>query len=142
VQDGPAIAAHWQRTIEGVLAKHRSKQPVKLIVGIMLTESMGKPRARNQSGAVGLLGVKPVVCRELKKAQCNLFNPEKNIALGIQYLGRLQAKYGFEGERLILAYGVGPERAREILKTREPLAHEYVRRVLYARSLGKTDSDI
>lgn len=137
VQDGPAVAARWQKAIERALAQHRSSVPADLIVGIMLTESMGKPRARNQSGAVGLLGVKPIVCKELREKKCELLNPHTNITLGVQYLKLLQ-KYGFKDEKLILAYGVGPRRAREILKTREPLAHRYVRRVLYARSLGKT----
>lgn len=138
MKDGPAITARWQKAIERALAQHHSSVPADLIVGIMLTESMGKPRARHQSGAVGLLGVKPIVCKELKSAGCNLFNPEKNVALGIRYLGHLQAKYGFEGERLILAYGVGPERAREILRTKKPRKHRYVRKVLYARKMGKT----
>jgi soluble lytic murein transglycosylase-like protein len=134
VQDGPAVAARWQRAIERALVANRSRLPSDLVVGIMLTESMGKPGARNQSGAVGLLGVKPIVCRELKTVRCDLFNPERNVALGIRYLGHLQARYGFEGERLILAYGVGPVRAREILKTEHPMKHRYVRRVLYAKN--------
>lgn len=143
VQDGPAIAALWQKAIERALAQHRSSVPADLIVGIMLTESMGKPRARNQSGAVGLLGVRPIVCRELREKKCELLNPHTNITLGVRYLKLLQ-KYGFEDEKLILAYGVGPTRAREILKTRKLSARHsrYVRKVLYARSLGnRTYSD-
>jgi len=141
VQDGPAVAARWQKTIERALATHHSRLPPNLIVGFVLTESMGKSHARNQSGAAGLMGVKPVVCKALRVKRCNLLNPHENIALGVRYLQLLQ-KYGFEDEKLILAYGVGPGRAREILKKNRFRAHRstYVRRVLYARSLGKTDS--
>jgi soluble lytic murein transglycosylase-like protein len=143
VQDGPVIAARWQKVIERSLARHRADFPADLIVGIMLTESMGKSRAVHpKTGAAGLLGVKPVVCRALGVKRCNLLNPHENVALGIQYLQLLQ-KYGFEDEKLILAYGVGPRRAREILKTRKLSAHHsrYVRKVLYARKMGKTYSD-
>lgn len=139
VQDGPAIAARWQEAIERALAQHRSNLPPDLIVGIMLTESMGKPSARNsETGATGLLQVRPIVCKELRVRRCDLFNPHKNITLGVQYLGLLQ-KYGFKDEKLILAYGVGPTRAREIFKKKKNLARHsrYVRKVLYARSLGK-----
>lgn len=139
VRDGPAVAARWQKIIERALVQHRSSVPADLVVGFMLTESMGRPRAIHpRTRAAGLLGVRPIVCKELKSVGCNLFNPEKNVALGIRYLGRLQAKYGFEGEQLILAYGAGPERAKEILRTKDPRGHRYVRKVLYARSLGKT----
>jgi len=135
VQDGPAAAARWQRAIERALAANRSRLPVDLVVGIMLAESMGKPGVKNPSGAAGLLEVKPIVCKELKTVRCDLFSPERNIELGVRYLGHLQARYGFEGERLILAYGVGPTRAREILKTGHPMKHWYVRRVSYARNI-------
>lgn len=140
VLDGPAVAARWQKDIERALVQHRSGLPNDLVVGIMLTESMGKPRAKNPSGAVGLLGVKPVVCRELRIKSCNLFDPHQNLSAGVRYLGLLKLKYGFTGEKLILAYGVGPERAKEILKTKGLSAHRsvYVRRVLYARNLSKT----
>jgi Transglycosylase SLT domain len=140
VQDGPAIAARWQKTIERSLKRNRADFPLDLIVGFMLTESMGKPSAVHpRTGAAGLLGIKPVVCKALKVRKCNLLNPHENVALGIQYL-QLLRKYGFEDEKLILAYGVGPARAREIFKTKRFRAQRsvYVRKVLYARSLGKT----
>lgn len=139
VQDGPVIAARWQEAIERALAQHRSNLPSDLIVGIMLTESMGDPRARNsETGATGLLQVKPVVCKELRVRRCDLFNPHRNISLGVQYL-RLLQKYGFKDERLILAYGVGPTRAREIFKKKKNLARHsrYVKKVLYAKNLGR-----
>lgn len=138
VLDGPAVAARWQKAVERALAQNRSSISADLVVGIMLTESMGKPNAKNLSGAVGLLGVKPIVCRELRMRKCELLNPHTNITLGVRYLKLLQ-KYGFKDEKLILAYGVGPRRAREILKTNTSVrAHRYVRRVLYARKMGKT----
>jgi hypothetical protein len=143
VQDGPAIAARWQKAIERSLKRNRADFPPDLIVGIMLTESMGKIHAVHpKTGAAGLMGVKPVVCKQLRVRKCNLFNPHENVVLGIRYLMLLK-KYGFEDEKLILAYGVGPTRAREIFKTKKFRAHRsvYVRKVLYARNLGKTYSD-
>lgn len=140
VKDGPVIAARWQKAIERALAQHRSSVPADLIIGIMLTESMGKPSARNsETGATGLLQIRPIVCKELRVKRCNLLNPHENVSLGIQYL-RLLQKYGFKDEKLILAYGVGPTRAREILKTKKLSARHsrYVRKVLYARKMGKT----
>lgn len=143
VKDGPAIAARWQKAIERALAQHRSPIPVKLVVGFMLTESMGKPRALYpETGAAGLLGVRPTVCAELRVRKCDLFNPHTNISLGVQYLHVLERKYGFQGEGLILAYGVGPGRARKILgkKTFRAGGSEYIQKVLYAQRLGKTGS--
>jgi soluble lytic murein transglycosylase-like protein len=143
VQDGPAISARWQKIIERSLKRNRADFPSDIIVGIMLTESMGKPRAIHpKTGAAGLLGIKPVVCKALKVRKCNLLNPHENVALGVQYLSLLK-KYGFKDEKLILAYGVGPARAREIFKTKRFRAHRsvYVRKVLYARGLGRIYSD-
>lgn len=139
VLDGPAITARWQKAIEHALAHSRSGLSRDLIVGIMLTESMGKPHVQNPSGATGLLGVKPIVCRELREKRCELFNSHNNLSVGIRYLRLLERKYGFTGEKLILAYGVGPERARVIgTERRKIVAHAYVRKVLYARRLSKT----
>lgn len=138
VLDGPDIATHWQKAIKHALAQNRSSIPGDLVIGIMMTESMGKPRARNKSGAVGLLGVKPVVCRELRMRSCNLIDPHQNLSAGVRYLRLLERKYGFTDEKLILAYGVGPERAKEIIRTKQRvIAHKYVRKVLYARRMSK-----
>lgn len=138
VLDGPTVTARWQKAVEHALAQNRSRLPRDLIISIMMTESMGKPGAINPSGAAGLLGVKPVVCRELRMRSCNLLDPHQNLSTGVRYLGLLKLKYGFTGEKLILAYGVGPRRAREILKTNTSVkTHQYVRRVLYARKIGK-----
>lgn len=141
VMDGPAIATRWQKAIEHALSRERDV-PRDLIVGIMLTESMGHPRAQNSSGAVGLLGVKPVVCKELRMRSCNLLNPHENLSAGVRYLNLLQRRYGFTGEKLILAYGVGPERARGIIGAdkRRAVTHAYVRKVLYARGVSKRTS--
>lgn len=138
VLDGPAVAARWQKAIERVLSQNRSGLSSDLVVGIMLTESMGKPSVRNPSGAAGLLGVTPVVCRELRMRSCNLFDPHQNLSAGVRYLRLLKLKYGFTGEKLILAYGVGPERAKKIIGTkRSVIAHTYVRKVMYARNVSK-----
>lgn len=138
VLDGPAITARWQKAIEHALAQNRSRLPRDLIAGIMLKESMGKPRAKHSSGATGLLMVKPIVCRELRMRSCNLLDPHQNLSTGVRYLGLLKLKYGFTGEKLILAYGVGPKRAKEIIRAGQRVAaHQYVRQVLYARRASK-----
>lgn len=138
VLDGPAVTARWKKSIEHALTQNRSRLPRDLIAGIMLKESMGKPRAKNPSGATGLLMVKPIVCRELRIRSCNLLDPHQNLSAGVRYLGLLKLKYGFTGEKLILAYGVGPERANEIIRTGQQVAtHKYVRQVLYARRMSK-----
>lgn len=139
VLDGRAITARWQKAIEHALAQNRSRLPRDLIAGIMLKESMGKPRAKHSSGATGLLMVKPIVCRELRMRSCNLLDPHQNLSAGVRYLGLLKLKYGFTGEKLILAYGVGPERAKKVIRTGQRIAaHKYVRQVMYARRASKT----
>ena len=135
VQDGPGILSRLWDMIEKTHMTGGSDVELNLVAAVVLVESMGNPRAQNTSGARGLMGIKPVVCKELQKKSCSplkLLNPTFNLSLGIDYLGYLEDIRGFEGDEVILAYCVGPHKARKLLKIREPQDNQCVRRVLFA----------
>lgn len=141
VEDGPRVVSDFKDRVEEVLSEHNSDIPPELVSALILTESMGDPKAKNRSsGARGLLGLKPAVCVQLKRPRCDLFHWRTNLALGIGYLEYLQ-KEGFEGDELILAYGAGPGKARKLLGRSMPDTFPYVRKIRFARIYAKSFID-
>ena len=140
-QDGPSVVSELKETVDAALFERGSAIPSDLLNALVLTESMGDPKAKNGSGARGLLGITPRVCKELKRKTCNLLDPTSKLSGGIGYLERLRNTYGFEGDEVILAFGVGPNKARHILKKSEPEEHPYVRKVNFAREYARSFID-
>jgi hypothetical protein len=131
VQDGPKVLSPLLSQIESVLTENRlHKKPE--VSAIILVESMGDPKADNPRGGRGLMGVTPVVCKQLKwRKKCNLFNPATNLSLGSGYLDYLEEQ-GFEGNEKFVAYKEGPTGARRFLRQNNPEDHPYVQRVNFA----------
>lgn len=143
-------------------AKKTSVNPL-FIFAITRQESAFMHDAKSSAGAMGLMQLLPSTAKETARKngvsfQINdLLTPEKNIALGSQYLNQMLGSFG--GNRILAAaaYNAGPGRVRQWLKgTNAQLPYDvwietipfketrgYVQNVLsfsviYAYRLGKT----
>lgn len=84
-----------------------------LVLSIIKVESGFKPDAKSFAGAIGLMQVMPIVIRavghEVSVAHRDeLYNPYKNVRLGIHYFTTLLEKYGNNIRNALMAYNVGP----------------------------------
>lgn len=85
-----------------------------LVRALIQVESNYKPRARSSRGAMGLMQIMPAVAREYNVR--NAYDPQANIAAGVQKLKALIDKWGTElglaaynaGEAAVLRYGGVP----------------------------------
>lgn len=143
-------------------AKNTSVNPL-FIFAITRQESAFMHDAKSSAGAMGLMQLLPSTAQETARRnglsfQVNdLLTPEKNIALGSQYLNQMLDSFG--GNRILAAaaYNAGPGRVRQWLKgTKSQLPYDvwietipfketrgYVQNVLsfsviYAYRLGET----
>ncbi len=120
--------------IEEIIAERSSRLTPETVRAMSLVESMGNPRAVNrESGAKGCLGIKPIVCKDLKIKCDGLLNPRTNIDIGVRYLQKLQTDYGFEDtQEMLLAFGTGPHKGRKILEKKPAAEHRYIQRIMFA----------
>lgn len=85
-----------------------------LVRALIQVESNFKPRARSARGAMGLMQIMPSVAREYNVR--NAYDPQANIAAGVQKLKTLIDKWGTElglaaynaGEGAVMRYGGVP----------------------------------
>ncbi len=113
-------------------------QDKNLIVAVIAVESSGKERARSNSGAFGLMQIKPstaITLKEFKKLKNrkeiikNLYHPYKNILGGTEYLSRLEKMFGSIDAALV-AYNIGPTKLNKRIKNGfNPSNHRYVKKV-------------
>ncbi|MBC7234289.1 MAG: lytic transglycosylase domain-containing protein [Chloroflexi bacterium] len=85
-----------------------------LVWAVMRQESAFAPNASSHAGARGLMQLMPATQRMLAQ-QLNLaydpadaFTPERNIQMGIYYLGQLLQEYSGDVELALMAYNAGP----------------------------------
>lgn len=90
--------------------------PNEWVWAIMRTESMYKTDVISPVGAKGLMQLMQYTARNLTKLRgevgdtIELLNPDVNIRLGAQYLGRLYAKFKGQLPLVAAAYNAGPHR--------------------------------
>ncbi|MDD5244833.1 MAG: lytic transglycosylase domain-containing protein, partial [Syntrophorhabdaceae bacterium] len=108
------------RTIAGSVYEESQRYDIdyRLILAVMKVESNFRHDAISRKGARGLLQVKPSLARYISKtsdipvknSKC-LYEPEKNIKIGVNYLSRLIER--FENIYTALhAYNAGPRRVK------------------------------
>lgn len=103
-----------------------------LVVGVIRVESRFNNFAVSNKNARGLMQIRPFVAEELAEdlgvtwsGADSLYNPVKNVKLGVFYLAVLQRRFGGNLERSLMAYNMGPNRVREWLKAGRELPTGY-----------------
>jgi len=116
-----------------------------LITSIIKTESNFDPKAVSDSYAYGLCQVRRFIAPELAEnigikwegAEKTLFDPIKNIKIGVYYLSMLNRNFN-DLKTAVIAYNQGPYAVQEQLTNNQELPDNYVNKVLdyYANLRG------
>jgi len=116
-----------------------------LITAIIKTESNYEPTAVSDSYAYGLCQVRRFIAPELAEnigikwdgAEKTLFNPIKNIKIGVYYLSILNRDFN-DLKTAVIAYNQGPHAVQERLTNNQELPDNYLNKVLdyYANLRG------
>ena len=116
-----------------------------LITAIIKTESNYDPKAISDSYAYGLCQVRRFIAPELAEnidikwdgAEKTLFDPIKNIKIGVYYLSMLNRDFN-DLKTAVIAYNQGPYAVQEQLTNNQELPDNYVNKVLnyYANLRG------
>jgi len=116
-----------------------------LITAIIKTESNYEPTAVSDSYAYGLFQVRRFIAPELAEnidikwdgAEKTLFDPIKNIQIGVYYLSMLNRDFN-DLRTAIIAYNQGPYAVQERLTNNQELPDNYVNKILdyYANLRG------
>ena len=116
-----------------------------LITAIIKTESNFDPQAVSDSYAYGLCQVRRFIAQELAEsidikwdgAEKTLFDPIKNIKIGVYYLSILNRNFN-DLKTAVIAYNQGPYAVQERLTNNQELSEKYVTKVLeyYANLRG------
>jgi len=102
-----------------------------LVAAMIHVESAFNPRAKSRKGAYGLMQLLPETARRfgLRKKK-DLFDPKKNLEVGVRYLKWLTERFGGNAEMILAAYNAGEgavERFGGIPPYRE--TQQYVERI-------------
>ncbi len=101
-----------------------------LIAAVIVVESEGKETAQSHRGAQGLMQLMPPTAKSMGVKDAN--DPFQNILAGTKYLKQLEGQYGFNSpEEALVAYNMGPSRARRWLSQYSPEDYGYVQKVMY-----------
>jgi len=108
-----------------------------LITAIIKTESNYDPKAVSDSYAYGLCQVRRFIAPELAEnigiewdgAEKTLFDPIKNIQIGVYYLSMLNRDFN-DLKTAVIAYNQGPYAVQERLTNNQELPDNYVNKVL------------
>jgi len=116
-----------------------------LITAIIKTESNFDPQAVSDSYAYGLCQVRRFIAPELASnigiewdgAEKTLFDPIKNIKIGVYYLSILNRDFN-DLKTAVIAYNQGPYAVQELLTNNQELPNNYLDKVLdyYANLRG------
>jgi len=115
----------YPQAFKAEVLKESSKQgiPKEWVWGIMRAESLFRPDVVSPVGAKGLMQIMPYTGANLAKLSGHdafdvkdLFIPEKNIALGSQYLARLSRIFAGSFPVVAASYNAGPHRVKAWLQ--------------------------
>ena len=102
----------------------------KLILSVIIIESEGNVQATSHRGAQGLMQLMPETAKGLGVKDSN--DPLQNILAGTKYLKQLQNSYGFDSpQEALVAYNMGPSRAKRWLSQYSAEDYGYVQKVMY-----------
>jgi soluble lytic murein transglycosylase-like protein len=111
---------YWQEVME---ATKSVRLDPWLVLGVIRQESAFNTRAVSSSDARGLMQLRPSTGREVYQRlgleafrDDLLFDPQLNIRLGTQYLGRLADTHHGNLIPMLAAYNAGPARVKQWLK--------------------------
>lgn len=112
------------------------------VAAVIYAESMFKHGAVSHKGAQGLMQIMPETGRYVSAMENiswggvrSLKDPKTNLRLGIAYLKYLEAKFGGNRERMLIAYNWGPANLDSALKRR---ARAPMESLAYARKIIST----
>lgn len=103
-------------------------EDVKLITSVIVVESEGNTGAVSHKGAQGLMQLMPATA--VAMGARNPRDPMDNILAGTKYIKHLKDDYGFTMEEALVAYNMGPTRAKRWLSEYEPRDFIYTRKVM------------
>jgi hypothetical protein len=91
-----------------------------LVVGVIRVESRFYNFSESNKGARGLMQVRPFVGEEIARdlgvhwtGAETLFNPIKNVKIGVAYLAILNQSFRGDKNKMLAAYNMGPARVRQ-----------------------------
>lgn len=87
-----------------------------LAVALVRQESGFNPNATSPVGALGLMQLMPETARDLvreinrraRPTRAQILDPQRNVRLGVRYLGRMLRGFGNRAELALAAYNAGP----------------------------------
>ncbi|MCC7440751.1 MAG: lytic transglycosylase domain-containing protein [Bdellovibrionales bacterium] len=104
-----------------VLCRKHSLEPA-LVLALIHAESSFRTDAVSYRGAVGLMQIMPATARYVSdrwgiplKGPEELFDPFKNLSLGVAYLAYLRDRYESNLVHMLAAYNLGPGRVDELM---------------------------
>lgn len=100
----------------------------KLILSVMVVESEGHKNAKSNRGAQGLMQLMPETAKAMGAKDPK--EPFQNILAGTRYLKELEESYGFNHKEALVAYNMGPSRAKRWLSQYSPDESMYVQKVM------------
>ena len=94
------------------------------VKGLIRQESLFNAQVQSRAGAIGLMQIMPATGRNLYANSKNkepftteiLFNPEKNIQLGVQYIHQLNKRFNKNKAHILISYNAGPHNLKKWLK--------------------------
>lgn len=112
-----------------------------MILAVIVVESEGNRSAVSHKGAQGLMQLMPGTARAMGAKDPH--DPFQNILAGTKYLKQLEGIYGFDSpQEALVAYNMGPTRAKRWLSQYPAADYLYVKKVMYVYdTLEKKDRD-
>jgi hypothetical protein len=106
--------------------------PVELVLAVIEKESNFKADAVSKAGAIGLMQVIPEHHEpRMKQLKCtDLFDPKKNITVGMDFLSELLEKYKGDKHKALTAYNHGEKGANDKFFSKGIYQTEYSSKVL------------
>jgi membrane-bound lytic murein transglycosylase MltF len=110
-----------------------------MILAVIIVESEGNTQATSHKGAQGLMQLMPLTAKAMGAKDAK--EPFQNILAGTKYLKQLEERYGFDSpQEALVAYNMGPTRAKRWLSQYQPEEYGYVQKVMYVYEvLSKQD---
>lgn len=112
-----------------------------MILAVIVVESEGNRSAVSHKGAQGLMQLMPGTARAMGAKDPH--DPFQNILAGTKYLKQLEGIYGFDSpQEALVAYNMGPTRAKRWLSQYSAEDYLYVKKVMYVYdTLEKKDRE-
>ena len=104
-----------------------------MITAVIIVESEGNAIAVSNKGAKGLMQLMPGTATAMGARDPK--DPFQNILAGTKYLKQLENRYGFEPKEALVAYNMGPSRAKRWLSQYDSEEYGYVKKVMYVHGV-------